>query len=487
MIPPPYAHQAQELEQHRGTKTRALFWDCGTGKTRAILDLAVDLYARKEIDALLVVAPNGVHQNWVYDEIPKFVPPDVPITTLSYLTQRAGTKRQTADVTRLLSARGLAALALSYDAMMTERRKASQPAKGREVAKSFLTRRRCLYVLDESHLVKTPGAKRTKRIIASGRYAEWRRILTGTPVANKPFDVFSQMRFLDPDFWRPYGLSSFHSFKTYFGLFIQCETKDGQRFPNLVSYRNLDKLKRIIASASSRVSKEDALPDLPPKTYTKLHYELTAEQRRAYEQLVDEYRVQLDSGAEATVTNKLVLLLRLQQVVCGYLPTDDGEDMPNPHVFRRNPRLDLMKSYLKDEDNQAIVYSRFTYDIDRLCDFLGPKAVRYDGTTSPEDRRRAQAAFRAGDAQFFVGNQAAAGTGLNLQAARKVLYYANSFNLVHRLQSEDRAHRAGQTHPVVIGDVVGTGTVDETRIIPCLREKREIAADLVGDDPREWL
>jgi hypothetical protein len=485
--PAPYAHQAQELRERASTPAWALFWDCGTGKTRAVLDLVGELYTRGEIDALFVLAPNGVHQGWVYDEIPKHLPPGVRYKALAYRGASAGTKWQSREIEALLAFPGLSILTMSYDSFVTTRRKKTQPEKGKETAKKFLTRRRCLYVLDESHLVKSPGAHRSKLVIASGSLAPYRRILTGTPVANKPFDVYQQMKFIDRNFWKPHGLNSFQAFKTFFAVWIQCETREGRRFPKLVTYRNLDRLKAILAASASRIPKETALPDLPPKVFTKLHYDLTREQRRAYEALLHDYRAELESGAEVTVQHKLTLLLRLQQVVCGYVPTDDGHEATNPHVFDKNPRLDVMRSWFEAEDEQAIVYARFQHDVTALCEILGKKAVRYDGQTGDAARLEAKKRFWDGDVQFFVGNPACAGTGLNLQCARKVQYYSNSFNLTHRLQSEDRAHRAGQTGHVIIGDVVATGTVDDDKIIPCLRDKKEIADMLVGDDPREWI
>jgi SNF2 family DNA or RNA helicase len=485
--PPPYQHQARELAERASQPAWALFWDCGTGKTRAVLDLAGELYGRGEIDALLVLAPNGVHQGWVHDEIPKHLPPGVRYKALAYRGAAAGTKWQERAITALFNFSGLSILTMSYDSFVTARKKKSQPEKGKDTAKRFLQNRRCLYVLDESHLIKSPGAHRAKLVVASGQLASYRRILTGTPVANKPFDVYQQMRFIDRDFWKPHGLTSFESFKTFFGVWIQCRTKEDKPFPKCVTYRNLDRLKEILAGSASRITKEEALPDLPPKVYTKIHHDLTREQRRAYDALVDDYRVEIENGAEVTVRHKLTLLLRLQQVVCGYVPTDDGHEAPNPYVFDKNPRLDVMRDWFKAEEEQAIVYARFQRDVTALCDILGKKAVRYDGLTGDEARLEAKKRFWAGDVQFFVGNPACAGTGLNLQCARKVQYYSNSFNLVQRSQSEDRAHRSGQTGRVIIGDVVGTDTVDDNKIIPCLREKKEIADMLVGDDPRDWI
>ena len=112
--------------------------------------------------------------------------------------------------------------------------------------------------------------------------------------------------------------------------------------------------------------------------------------------------------------------------------------------------------------------------------------MRYDGTTSSDQRRRAREDFQAGKVQVFVGNPAAAGTGLTLTRARTVIYASNSFKLTDRLQSEDRAHRIGQDNQVVYIDLIAPGTVDE-HIVRALRSKMDIASELTGDRLKEWI
>ena len=117
---------------------------------------------------------------------------------------------------------------------------------------------------------------------------------------------------------------------------------------------------------------------------------------------------------------------------------------------------------------------------------LGDRAVRYDGQTSDDERAEAKRAFQAGEKQFFVGNPAAGATGLTLHKARTVIYASNSFKLTDRLQSEDRAHRIGQEHPVAYIDLVAPGTVDE-HIMKALRNKLDISSLLTGDDIKDWI
>jgi SNF2 family DNA or RNA helicase len=117
---------------------------------------------------------------------------------------------------------------------------------------------------------------------------------------------------------------------------------------------------------------------------------------------------------------------------------------------------------------------------------LGDEAVRYDGAVDEDGRLAARRRFQDGDARWFVGNPACAGTGLTLTAAATVVYYSNSFNLEHRLQSEDRAHRIGQRNAVRYVDLVAKGTVD-SKIVAALRDKLDVASQITGDAARAWL
>lgn len=87
---------------------------------------------------------------------------------------------------------------------------------------------------------------------------------------------------------------------------------------------------------------------------------------------------------------------------------------------------------------------------------------------------------------FFVGNQQTAGYGLTLTAASTVVYYSNNYDLEKRIQSEDRAHRIGQTKSVTYIDLMTEKTVDE-KIVKSLRNKIDIAAKVLGEELKEWL
>jgi SNF2 family DNA or RNA helicase len=467
------------LAESRDATSFALFWEMGTGKTKLTLDTIAHLRSEGRIDAVVVVAPNGVHRNWIEDEIPKWFTLDVQ--PYAWLSGKAGSQRHARAVDSLLVA-SFPFLAFSYEGLVTER--------AVKYLRKFFEKRRVFMVLDESTRIKTPAAKRTIKIVAAGRHAAYRRILTGTPVTNSPFDVYSQMKFLDPDFWKQRGFSTLAEFRNHFGIFKTMENDRGQHWEQVVAFRNLSQLQALLAPVSSRVLKEDAL-DLPPKLYTKRYFDLSPEQIRVYREIRDEALTLLNSGELVTAALAITRLLRLQQVTSNYLPVDDlGDgDQHMVSISDHNPRLDCLLELLEEIGGQAIIWARFRRDIDQITEALtkaGRSCARYDGKVGSDGRVAAKNAFQKGDVQFFVSNPAVGATGLTLTAARTVIYYNNSFKLEDRLQSEDRAHRIGQHHPVQYIDIVAPGTVD-THIVAALRNKINLASAVTGDQLKEWI
>ena len=114
----------------------------------------------------------------------------------------------------------------------------------------------------------------------------------------------------------------------------------------------------------------------------------------------------------------------------------------------------------------------------------------YYGDTSDEERRRILHDFqdKKSKLQYIVGNTQTGGYGINLTAAHTVVYYSNNFDLEKRLQSEDRAHRIGQSNKVTYIDIICKGTVDE-KIVRSLKAKQNIASKVLGEEKtwQDWI
>ena len=472
----PFAHQREDFEMTRGKRAWAHFHEQGTGKSKIVVDTAAYLYEEGEINGLLVVAPNAVHQNWRTDELPTHLPDRVAENSkiVSFLNAKKKTKWHQRELKEFLAHKdGFKALTMPYSGFMTQ--------EGKDLAWALM-QQGIMMVCDESGEIKTPGAKRTKSLIAAGKYPVYTRILDGTPTAQSPFDVYAPIRYLQNDYWKQYRIPTYQAFKHRFGTFMGAP--NGGEF--CTGYVNLDELHEWLKPISSRVLKEDVL-DLPERLYAKARFEMTPEQTRIYKMIEEEYRAEVN-GMEWEADLAIVRQLRLQQVACGYLPTpEEAGEFAEPYqlIGDRNPRLELLMELLEHTPYPAIIWCRFKMDIDQIMQRLGNTAVRLDGQVDEDGREKAKKRFKDGDVQWMVANAAVGGTGLTLNRAKGMFFYSNSFVPRHRLQAEDRNHRIGQDTSVLVTDLMAANSIDY-HIVNSHRRKRAVSAETLGDRETEW-
>ncbi len=480
-----FNHQREHFEKHCETKVWGLLWEQGTAKTKPIIDTMLWLYANDEIDGMVVVAPPGVERNWLSDELPKHCPQIHQLAqTFVWKSSKASNQKFKREFDSLIRNEGLSILLISYNAFITKKAKAG--------LWRFLRRRATLMVLDESHNIKTAKAKRTRSIISAGKYAPYRRILTGTPVSKGPFDMYPQIRFLDNNFWKTRGIFNYAEYKAYFGEWELRQDVMKTRhydpgYDKLIRYKNLDQLSIWVKEITDRILKEDVL-DLPPKLYSKRYFEMTEKQGDLYEELKKNFIAELD-GEEVEGELAIVRLTRFQQIVCGYVRTMGDDDIENPirMIDDINPRIECLAEVTEQTVGQCLIWARYTKDVDQIMELLGDEAVRYDGKITADQAEINKLIFQKGDAKWFVGTAAKGGQGLTLHMAKTVIYYSNSFKLLDRLQSEDRAHRSGMdNHPVNYIDICCPESVD-MKIINHLRDNIDVASQITGDKLKEWI
>jgi SNF2 family DNA or RNA helicase len=249
----------------------------------------------------------------------------------------------------------------------------------------------------------------------------------------------------------------------------------------------LDELQKKLNKFAFRVTKDECL-DLPDKVFVRREIELTPEQKKYYEQMKLMALSMMDDGSLMTTNNALTQIMRLQQILCGHTKLDTGEEVQIP-----SKRIDELMAVLAESSGKVIIWANFRQDIEHITlaiqkEYGMTSVATYYGGTSDEDRETAKIRFQDenDDLRFFVGNPSTGGMGLTLTAAHTMVYYSNSYDLAKRLQSEDRAHRIGQTHKVTYIDLVVPGTVDE-KIVKALRSKIDIASEVMGEKLREWL
>tara|TARA_R100000808_G_scaffold18701_1_gene40882 strand:- start:223 stop:1665 length:1443 start_codon:yes stop_codon:yes gene_type:complete len=472
----PYKHQEFIFNKTKDLAVYALLMEQGTGKTKVIIDTFSYLHYKGMVDGVLVIAPNGVHRNWLNDEIPKHMPKNINYKSMFWESGKSKSRKFKEKFLDMLNSPELCILTTNVESFRV--------SHALDNFLLFCKRKNVMMIVDESARIKNIKAKQTKNIIKLGRFASYKRILTGTPVTNSPFDVFSQFEFLDPTIIDHH---SFYSFKNYFGVFEKKMNWGANRqYDELKSYRNLDELKKILEPHSYRITKKECL-DLPRKIYTKRYFKLTEKQRKVYDKVKEEYIVELDNK-QFSVPMALTRLMKLQQITSNFVVTD----LINTNkIDDENPRLKLLLEIIDDSlpNESFIIWCRFRYDIDIICKALQDKGVshvRYDGTTNTQERADNLLKFQTKKARIFVANPATAAEGLNLYVSSNVIYYSNSFKYGDRNQSEDRAHRIGQTENVLYYDLIAEKTLD-SKIIKVLVSKQELANFITGDNFREWL
>jgi SNF2 family DNA or RNA helicase len=470
----PMKHQLEALYRMNNRDHYALFMDRGTGKTWTFLADAERLYCSGRIDGLLVVAPKGVHTNWVLREIPVHL--EAPHIARAWTASTA--KRSLRHMEEVLRPRAddelrpLRIFTINADALIHKR--------GFEFSASFINAMRaCAMVVDESDLIKNPRSARTKAITKLGRSCAVRRIGTGTPATNSPLDLFAQMEFLESGLL---GTTSFAAFTAEHAELLhekhplvenimrqaaqrgkplraapQVVARDANGAPR---WRNMERLRARIEPHSYRITKEECL-DLPPKIYKTTFFDLTPAQRAVYDAAEADMRVMLEDGGIATFTGS-ALGLKLQQITSGFLITKDG----TYSIEAAAPRLEALMTQIDitPPGEQIIIWARFREELRHIAEALrqhGETFVEYHGAVPDDEREAAVDDFQKGTARIFLGQPQSGGVGLTLTAASNVFYYSNDYNSRTRLQSEDRAHRVGTKRSVLYVDLAAERTIDE--------------------------
>jgi len=469
----PYAHQLTALEKSWDKTEYGYFMEMGTGKSKVLVDNMAMLYDKGRINGALIVAPKGVYNNWFTQEIPIHLASHIQPTMVLWTAANSKTKQKEYDLL-FKTGHDLHILIMNVEALSTK--------KGLEFASKFMSCHKTMLAIDESTTIKNPTAKRTKSILQLGKQAEYRRILTGSPVTKSPLDLYTQCAFLDEFLL---GFNSFYAFRNRYAHMIE-KNFGGRRVQLISSYQRLDELSENIKGFSYRVLKEDCL-DLPDKIYTRREVDLTDEQSKAYSTMKSA-ALALLKGKMATAPHVLTQMMRLHQITCGHLKNDDGTT-----TKIKNNRMKELLSLLEEVEGKVIIWANYIYDIENLVETISEvygndSVVQYYGAVNTKDRAEAILKFQDPDskARFFIGNPQTAGYGITLTAANNVIYYSNGYDLEKRLQSEDRAHRIGQTKSVTYIDLIAPKTVDE-KIVKALRKKMDIANTIMDEDWREWI
>ena len=477
----PFHHQVKAKLTCHDTNINnfAYLMEMGTGKTiTAIMDL-MSLHHYKDVDNCVILAPKSVYRNW-YKEITEFVAPDKTKYAISTWDPSLKDPVTKAKLTDLLQK---SIVPLNIFLMNIESLSSPKGVKFLEKYLSVQDKNKTMMIVDESTVIKTHNAKRTKNLLKLTKDVAYKRILTGTPVTKSPLDIFTQFAFLDP---KILGQSNYYAFRARYAKIINRPTSGGRHFPLITGYQRLDELEKKIYSAAFRVKKDECV-DLPEKIYMKRFIPMSEKQLVAYESL-RRNAMFIFNDKTTTSVNRLSQIVKLHQVCCGFTINDQGEihDVPNK-------RYDELLDVLEEVDGKVIIWATYRHNIETITRKLKEKygetkADAFYGDTASDDRLELVKNFQNQDHDltYLIANPKTGGYGITLTASHTVVYFSNNYDLEIRLQSEDRAHRIGQKNKVTYVDFVCQGTVDE-KILTALKNKVDIASQVIGDELKSWI
>lgn len=463
----PYQRMAALMSM--GEEGYALFMEQGTGKTPVVIARINSEAARKDGHyRALVVCPKNVRSNWK-SELSKFSTCDGRVAVI-----RGGKLKRIKTLIEVASHDESAewtVVVVSYESLV-------------KTWDAFRLMQWDLVVLDESHNIKSPSTQRWRHIRLLRDRSKSRMILTGTAIANKLSDLWTQLEFL---YEGGSGFTSLEAFKRFYNRYVM-----RGRFKTIIGYDNLPIIKERLARLAFTITKAEALPHLPKKMYDVREVKMTQRQTELYKELAEQLIVECDKEMERsenkvmTASNILVKLLRLAQITSGFATWDPEYDAYGNQIGQReidrfdpNPKLEELVQFMKERGpkSKSVVWACWKQDIRSIrarLEMEGYGCVTYYGSTKESDREEAIRRFNTDPScTVFISNPGAGGTGVNLHGydlsrpdeddhnCDHVVYYSQDWSSIKRGQSEDRCHRIGTRVPVKYTDLCVPGTIDE--------------------------
>jgi len=417
--------------------------DMGLGKTVQVLVFLLSLRERKETEkADLIVLPRSLLINW-QRETAKFTP---GLKILEYHGNMRDKDTSLFD---------------DYDLVVT-----TYGVMMRDI--NALRKYQFHYVvLDESQAIKNPSAQTSKA--ARALRSEHRLVMTGTPVENSTFELWSQFAFLNPGL-----LGSLEYFKREFSTPIEKKTDQ----------KKADILRRIVYPFILRRSKGQVAPELPPRTERILYSDMATAQRKLYNRTRDYFRGMLMGIIETEGVNDARMkvlegLLRLRQI-CNHPAMVEREFRGSSAKF--DLLLETLET-LQSEGHKALIFSQFVEMLKIVSKELDARSIPYaylDGRTNNR-QERVDNFQNDPDIPFFLISLKAGGVGLNLTAADYVIHIDPWWNPAVEMQATDRTHRIGQEKPVFVYKMIVRESVEE-KILQLQDSKRELVDQLISSD-----
>jgi SNF2 family DNA or RNA helicase len=324
-------------------------------------------------------------------------------------------------------------------------------------------------IADEAHRMK--GRKTQQSKIIRSLQAETKYALTGTPIINRPDEIWAQLNFLFPK-----------EYKSYWAFVnAYCATVPAFRGVDIVGFRDPAAFKKMLSRFMLRRAKETVLPQLPKKMYTNLPIDILPEQRKAYDQMKKDLIVKLKDDEVIEAANALAMLTRLRQIACGLHLVSTAES---------SAKLDEVTDLIEDMNQPVVVFSNFVGMVTELKARLAKKKITCECIFGevPQDKREAIVKdFQSGKFQVIALTLATGGVGVTLTRAGTCIFLDKSWSPALQIQAEDRIHRLGQqASSVNIVSLIAKDTVEE-RMEKLLKYKEGLMGVITGKDLKELM
>ena len=455
----PYRHQQDAFDfvcrlfgltdGQKRSNGAALLMEMGTGKTLVAIAVACILYQFGLAGKVLVVAPLSLLGVWE-SEMHRFAGVPVNVVVLK------GTLDKKKELLTQTAPDKLNIAIVNYESAW-------------RMEKELLAYNEDLIIADEAHKIKEGRTKQSRALHKLGDKARYKLLLTGTLIANRELDVWSQYRFVNPAIFS----TSFYVFRGRFFDMVGY----GNHIPAFRKSKTDEFLKRL-HSVAFRVTKAEAL-DLPDTTEETRYVELEPRAMKLYRELAKESYAAMERG-EITASNVLTKILRLSQVTGGYVG-DDDKSMHEVSKAKLEALEDILESVMAD-GKKLVVMARFVAEMDAIAALLEKRGIGYAQVRGGiRDRAEEVRRFQEdADCRVFIGQIAAAGLGLTLTAADTLCFYSMDYSMSNFTQAQARIHRIGAKDTCHYLYLIARGTIDE-QVIKALQGKIDLAKFLVDD------
>lgn len=455
----PWKHQKKALSYLYRKDAAALYTDMGTGKTKVM----IDLIQSRDFKRVLVVAPNKACEVWedqigIHGVEDKFI-----VCRLNQLSVNKTIKaldKIPARRPQTISEQTYVFI-INYEKVWRE-----------GIDRIFLSKRFGLdcVICDESHRIKTPRSKCSMYLAKLGKVVSHRYLVTGTPLAENPTDVFAQYKFLDPNI---FGVNLGKFRDEYEVLDPEMTARIGHRILDKKNpYKNLDQLHEKMFSCAFYI---ESSVELPEQTDIEYKFMMPPKTEKLYHQVFKEKVAELN-GLWLSSNNVLTTVLRLQQITSGYAAVEDIDTKEhkiiNVDKARREALRDLLEEFPQGEP--IIVFARFKKDlknIHRVCQELGLTSSEVSGSVDTLKE------WKEGLTQVLAIQYSSGSESIDLTRARYCIYYSMTQRLALYEQSRKRIHRPGQTRPVVYYHMIekmNKGMTIDEKMYHALKNKQDI-------------